>query len=141
MNKTNFWTKEEDKILVQVVEETLEKQNELENFQKTFNLPKKFPWKKVSDRITTRNSKQCWERYLNHLKPGINPLPWTEEEDEVLLLLAKKYPSQWQLLSEIIQGRTANAVKLRWRYHERRKLKGCWKGQLLFKCKNHIKHC
>lgn len=118
--KTSWWTSEEDELLKETVAEMLQQQTGcFETFSKTFELPKNFRWVDVSKKLKNRNSKQCRERFLNHLKPGINPLPWTTEEDDLLLLLVGKYSSQWKLISKYLQGRTVNMIKLRWRYFKR----------------------
>lgn len=116
--KSKRWTNEEDEVLKLSVLELLEEMKCLKYFNRTFELPKYFPWITVSEKLS-RNSKQCRERYLNHLKPGINPLPWTDEEDDILKLLIKKYPCKWKLLTAYLPGRTENSIKLRWRYFER----------------------
>lgn len=121
--KRSAWTNEEDELLKKYFNEALEEVGKLEVFNETFEVPKNFAWMDISRKLKNRNSKQCRERFLNHLKPGINPLPWTEEEDNLLKLLHRKYPSQWKLLSTYLKGRTENNIKLRWRYFERQRKK------------------
>lgn len=121
--KASRWTSEEDVELINAVNLSLELDGQLESFERTFELPKNFRWVQVSERMSNRNSKQCRERFHNHAKPGINPLPWSETEDMVLMLLIEKYPCQWTVISKYLKGRTENMVKLRWRYHQRRNRK------------------
>jgi hypothetical protein len=66
-----------------------------------------------------RRGKQCRERWINNLDPSITKLPWTEEEDCILLraiIRSQKDNSspKWVIISTQIPGRGENAVKNRW---------------------------
>jgi transcriptional activator Myb len=42
-------------------------------------------WSKIAAELPGRIGKQCRERWHNHLNPGINKKPWTEEEDRRII--------------------------------------------------------
>ncbi len=54
MKKCN-WSKEEDTILKNIVEETGANN-----------------WASIAEKITSRTGKQCRERWHNHLRDGVN---------------------------------------------------------------------
>ena len=62
------WSDEEDKRLLQIVEE---------------NGAKK--WKRVAELLgSVRTDIQCLHRWTKVIKPGLNKGPWSAEEDEVV---------------------------------------------------------
>ena len=61
---TGNWTKQEDKILTELV--------------KKFGVSN---WNKVSEQFPGRISRQCRERWFKHLDPSVNKSKWTLEED------------------------------------------------------------
>lgn len=95
MKKASRWSCEDDVLLKKTFLQILQKSGNLETFEEICTLPNNFGWVEVSKKMYHRNSKQCRERFHNHVRPGINPLPWTSIEDTVLIFLAEKYPSQW----------------------------------------------
>lgn len=121
--KRKFWTKQEDELLLKQVENILKESDidELEQYKKSFVLPKGFPWRTVNKAFKDRTPNQCRERFMNSLKPCINTSDWSEIEDEALKLLHEKYPGSWTTLAGFLPARTANAIKLRWRYFQRKK--------------------
>ena len=46
-----------------------------------------------------RTGKQCRERYINHLKEFVRKDCWSEEEEDELLKLYRRYGSQWTKIS------------------------------------------
>ncbi|CAD8147135.1 unnamed protein product [Paramecium octaurelia] len=52
-----------------------------------------------------RSSKQCRERWLNHLNPKISKEPWTDDEDIKLLQTVKEIGRRWSEISKIMDGR------------------------------------
>lgn len=121
--KKDYWTSSEDDLLLKEVLDVLTKTDQLEDFQKTFTLKHGFPWKTLSEKISSKAPNQCRERFLNYVCPGINKSEWTEVEDDVIRLLQPKYPGNWTKLSTHLKGRPPNAIKLRWRFLERKRLK------------------
>ncbi|CAK89546.1 unnamed protein product (macronuclear) [Paramecium tetraurelia] len=64
--------------------------------------------------IIYRSSKQCRERWLNHLNPKISKQPWNDEEDIWLLNLVKEQGRKWAEISKIMDGkRSENNLKNR----------------------------
>jgi hypothetical protein len=70
--------------------------------------------------LSGRRGKQCRERWINHLDPSNIKLPWSEEEDCILLRAiiqaqkAGKEGNRWVEMSSLFSGRSENAVKNRW---------------------------
>mmetsp|Transcript_12489 Transcript_12489/g.23179 ORF Transcript_12489/g.23179 Transcript_12489/m.23179 type:complete len:565 (-) Transcript_12489:99-1793(-) len=91
------WKKHEDEILI-----------------KMMNQPGVQGWSQISREIPGRTPKQCRERWSLSLDPTINRSPWTEEEDDKLLEMHKKYGSAWAEIRHWFNGRTENAVKTRY---------------------------
>jgi hypothetical protein len=71
-------------------------------------------WAAVADRVPGRTSKQCRERWFNHLDPNIKRGGYTEDEDNIIPAQQTKNGSRWSLISAMLPGRTENAVKIRW---------------------------
>jgi hypothetical protein len=56
--------------------------------------PKK-KWCAIAALIPGRVGKQCRERWINHLMPGIKRGLWSDEEDKMLIALQKKMGNCW----------------------------------------------
>ena len=78
-------------------------------------------WSKIADRVTGRTSKQCRERWINHLNPDIKNGDWSNEEDEAIVQLQRRYGNKWALIATMIPKRTDNAIKNRFHYLRRSK--------------------
>ncbi len=50
-------------------------------------------WRKIGAMLNNRTGKQCRERWHNQLDPMINKTPWSQEEEEVLHKVIKKFYS------------------------------------------------
>ncbi|KAL7720537.1 Uncharacterized protein QTN25_002302 [Entamoeba marina] len=94
------WTKDEDQILICSIN-----RNGLKH------------WHLVANEVPNRTSKQCRERYFNHLDPKIDKKAWSSEEDEILLELRKKYGNKWSEIKQFMPGRTSNQIKNRYFSH------------------------
>lgn len=98
------WTSEEDANLVACVTGMA---NEAEGLINN--------WAEVADMIKGRTTKQCRERWFNHLDPSIKRGNYTEEEDKLILEQQALIGNRWSVISGMLPGRTEDAVKIRWK--------------------------
>ncbi|KAM0688434.1 hypothetical protein COBT_000307 [Conglomerata obtusa] len=76
-------------------------------------------WKKIAETMGTRNSRQCRERYENHLAENIKKGKYTSNEDKFIVEFVFKEGKKWKLISKELSGRSANSIKNRWYSHLR----------------------
>eukprot|EP00826_Nyctotherus_ovalis_P049746 TRINITY_DN6031_c0_g1_i6.p1 TRINITY_DN6031_c0_g1~~TRINITY_DN6031_c0_g1_i6.p1 ORF type:complete len:252 (-),score=43.54 TRINITY_DN6031_c0_g1_i6:45-800(-) len=96
------WTKEEDQLLLNMVQGG-----------------EPIDWNVVANALTPlkpqnnppKNSKQCRERWHNRLDPTIKQSPWTDEEVALFFKLYQCHGPKWSKLACEIQGRTDNTIK------------------------------
>ncbi|XP_006643940.1 transcription factor MYB3R-1-like [Oryza brachyantha] len=108
------WSKEEDDIIVQMV-------NKLG--------PKK--WSTIAQALPGRIGKQCRERWYNHLNPGINKEAWTQKEEITLIHAHRMYGNKWAELTKFLPGRTDNAIKNHWNSSVKKKVDSYMSSGLL----------
>ncbi|TDH74184.1 hypothetical protein CCR75_003047 [Bremia lactucae] len=72
-------------------------------------------WGQVATRIPGRTSKQCRERWYNHLDPSIIRGEYTPEEDRMILSAQSRLGNRWSAIAAMLPGRTEDAVKIRWK--------------------------
>ncbi|ETW07467.1 hypothetical protein, variant 1 [Aphanomyces invadans] len=72
-------------------------------------------WGQVASHIPGRTSKQCRERWCNHLDPNINKGNYTREEDQLIVDMQAKLGNRWSVIAQQLSGRTEDAVKIRWK--------------------------
>ena len=56
-------------------------------------------WQFVSGFVIERTPKQCRERWLNHLQPGVNKAVFTPEEDRLLVCAVDAQGGKWAQIS------------------------------------------
>eukprot|EP01121_Diplochlamys_sp_Union-15-3_P007790 TRINITY_DN2011_c0_g1_i2.p1 TRINITY_DN2011_c0_g1~~TRINITY_DN2011_c0_g1_i2.p1 ORF type:complete len:366 (+),score=67.25 TRINITY_DN2011_c0_g1_i2:143-1240(+) len=89
------WTKREDALLRQLVEQLGTKS-----------------WSRIAKKLNSgRNGKQCRERYCNHLDPLIKKGDWTPEEDSMLLEKHARWGNKWSKIALFLPGRSPNSIK------------------------------
>ena len=71
-------------------------------------------WSFIAGHMPQRKGKQCRDRYLNHLRPGIKTGEWSREEEKVLVEGHKILGSKWSALAKLLVGRPENAIKNHW---------------------------
>src|SRR5580698_6680035 len=86
------WTPEEDKMLINAVEE--------------FN----YEWSIIAKYFPNRIPKQCRERWINHFDPKLKTGPLTEEDINNIFKLQEKHGNQWTKIGKIL-GKSPNQIK------------------------------
>lgn len=71
-------------------------------------------WKTIENHVPGRTSKQCRERWHNHLDPNLSKEEWSNTEDLQMHMGVYMFGHKWSLIAQGIPGRTDNAVKNRY---------------------------
>ncbi|MDR0632810.1 MAG: hypothetical protein LBF84_01585 [Holosporales bacterium] len=100
----NKFTPEEDAQLTELVEQQLGVRY----------------WKEIAEKMDGRNARQCRERWVNYLAPGVSNGPWTPVEDAVLTERYVKLGPKWNEIALFFPRRTDIHVKNRWILLQRR---------------------
>merc|ERR1712185_395156 len=89
------WTQEEDEALARCIQLGVTK------------------WSDIAERIPGRISKQCRERWCNHVDPSLKKGTWTPHEDALLIARQKEWGNAWSRIAKLMPGRSENSIKNR----------------------------
>ncbi|KAM6316214.1 snRNA-activating protein complex subunit 4 [Podargus strigoides] len=91
--KRKEWTKEEDQMLLELVQE--------------MRVGSHIPYKKIAYYMEGRDSAQLIYRWTKSVDPSLKKGPWTPEEDAMLLAAVKKYGERdWYKIRTEVPGRS-----------------------------------
>jgi len=97
----SFWTEEEDLNLKRAVEKCQTKDQ--------------IKWKSISKLVGTRTARQCMQRWIDVLRPGIKKGTWSKYEDIILQRVVTLHGFQnWTEIARLIPKRTAKQCRERW---------------------------
>ena len=71
-------------------------------------------WIDLTKLIPGKSSKQCRERWYNHLDPERKTGDWCESEIRAILDGHRRYGSRWVEISKSVPGRNDNTIKNLW---------------------------
>lgn len=97
VNNSNYWSKEEDEILIKLTEK----------------ISGKFNWKCIASQISKKNHSQCYRRFKS-INPSFKKGKWEENEDQLLQTLLGKYGNSWTYISKIMGTRSSRQIRNRY---------------------------
>ena len=72
-------------------------------------------WSDICTKVTTRNAKQCRERWHQHLHPRLDHSPITKDEGELIEHYVQLHSTQWANISRMLpKMRSDNDIKNWW---------------------------
>jgi len=71
-------------------------------------------WTAIANELPGREPKQCRERWVNHLRPGVRKGKITEAEWAEILKLQETHGNKWSEIARFLPGRTPNQIKNYW---------------------------
>jgi hypothetical protein len=70
-------------------------------------------WAAVAQMVPGRTPRQCRERWNNYVNPDLSNEPWTDRDDQFLLSKFQELGSKWQMIADLLPGKSRNAVRNR----------------------------
>ena len=77
-------------------------------------------WPLIASKMENRNSRQCKDRWCQYLSPSANKTPWTEEEENRLVILVKELNGKWKEIAKHFDGRADAQIRNKWKTLMRR---------------------
>jgi hypothetical protein len=68
-------------------------------------------WKRVSASFPSRTTKQCRDRFVQHLSPSVDKSPWQAGEERLLFVLQAELGSRWTVVARYLPGRSESSAK------------------------------
>ncbi|CAK59986.1 unnamed protein product (macronuclear) [Paramecium tetraurelia] len=110
VSKSINWDPEEDEIIRSLMKYSI------------FSFDEKHIWTHIALELYNQNNgqyirtpKQVRERWMNYLNPKLKKTNWSQQEDLQLLNMVVKNGKRWSLISSLLDGRTENQVKNRFK--------------------------
>ncbi|KAF0697265.1 Aste57867_12037 [Aphanomyces stellatus] len=72
-------------------------------------------WSKIAEGVPGRSSKQCRDRWRNHLDPSLIKTAFTTDEEIALENAYEELGNRWTEIAKRLPGRSEHDVKLRWK--------------------------
>lgn len=68
-------------------------------------------WNMISRSFPDKSANKCKARWKYYLSPANEPVPWSEEEDRLLLALESQIGTKWTVISQSFVRRTPGDVR------------------------------
>jgi hypothetical protein len=100
------WSKEEDKRLTDIMKKYKNARD----------------WEPIAKELNRgRTAKECHERWIRYLKPGVRKGQWTDHEDAIVMEVVENSSEQpftrWSDLAQRLPGRVGKQIRDRWVNH------------------------
>jgi hypothetical protein len=80
-------------------------------------------WFTIEQYMPDRTGRQCHERWVHYVSPGITNTPWTTDEEATIEDLVKEYGQQWKFMERFLPGRRDSHIKNHYKVIVRRRAK------------------